>query len=410
MKLRRLGRLLPALLIVFSLCAAMIPAGGSTTSVYLMSVNDTVKPDLTADNMPLMFNGELYIPYTMLSSQHTGINLGVRVQYSPVTSVLNVTDDIRSVSFNTRKNTAHASTGSVVQARAVMRNSMPYIPVDWLCSFFSSLNYSLIQTPYGTLVRLTNKQVILDDDEFVDAAAPMLYNSLQNYRQSLVTPEPTPTPTVTPTPTPTPAQTATPAPSTSPTPSSMPVQTPSQSSEPTPPVEKPKPVVSLALRYGDGAGEAADILEGAEQRALFLFTPDELKQEDDLVRRLIARGHRIGLVLEGKKAEDCLAQLTRGRQLMADIARAAVLVVSAEDLSRSGVNEVRNAGCAIWDATLYADGLTRSGVLTRLDDDRVNRVEITCDAAGTELLAELLPVLTGEDYRLRPASPAALSN
>lgn len=126
-------------------------------------------------------------------------------------------------------------------------------------------------------------------------------------------------------------------------------------------------------------------------------------QHDDLMRRLLGRGHQIGLLLDGSDAESCLTQLEQGRQLMSDIARSAVLIVSADELNRSGKAALRDAGCAVWEATLYTDGLNRSGVLTRLDGDRANYVEITCDAAGRDLTASLLPRLTGDAYRLHPA-------
>lgn len=382
MKKRWLKGLLPILIVALLLCALLFPASGSSsTTVYQMAVNERMKPDLTAENMPLMFNGSLYIPYTMLTIQHTGIALGVRAQYNSSQGILSVSDDARTVNFNVKKNTAYASTGETIKARAMVRNSMAYLPVQWLCTYFPSIHYSLNETPYGILLRLTNKNVILDDKEFVDAAEELLRRNLQNYRDSLVPSSPPPTV----------------SPSVSPSP------TTSTSPDPTPVVPKPIPLVYLAFRWGANTEQVAETLEAAGQYALFLFPVDVLKQQDDLIRGLLGRGHQIGLLLEGKDTESCLAQLEQGRQLMADIARAAVLIVAADDLNRSGKAELRDAGCAIWEATLYADGLNRSGVLTRLDGDRANYVEITCDAAGKYLTASLLPWLTGDEYRLRPA-------
>jgi len=162
-------------------------------------------------------------------------------------------------------------------------------------------------------------------------------------------------------------------------------------------------VVYLAFRWGVNTAQVAETLEAAGQYALFLVPVDVLGQEDDTIRRLLGRGHQIGLLLKGSDAESCLTQLEQGRQLMADIARSAVLIVAADDLNRFGKAALRDAGCAIWEATLYTDGLNRSGVLTRLDGDRDNYVEITCDAAGRDLTASLLPRLAGDECYLRLA-------
>ena len=143
----------------------------------------------------------------------------------------------------------------------------------------------------------------------------------------------------------------------------------------------------------------ADALEREGQSALFLCPGDMLVREDDLIRRLIGQGHQVGLLLEGSDIDDCLAQLELGRQLMADIARAPVLIVSADDLNRNGLAFLREKDCAVWRATLRADGLTDSAVLLRLDQADGNRVEITCNEAGVRLVKNLLPKLT-EEYPL----------
>ena len=56
--------------------ALVLSASASTGNVNLMAVNERVLLDLTADNMPRTVGGVLYVPYTMLSYQATGIDLG----------------------------------------------------------------------------------------------------------------------------------------------------------------------------------------------------------------------------------------------------------------------------------------------------------------------------------------------
>ena len=189
--MKRLLKVLACVLLCAAmLCALIFPASGAST-IYLMAVNDTVH-ETTADNMPMLVGGVLYIPYTMLSVQATGINLGVRAQYSAARDTLTVTGPNAVVTFNTRSNTASDADGNSLSVRAMVRNSMVFLPVAWLCSYFPSLNCSLIKTSYCTLVRLTNSAVILSDAGFVDAADDMLRENLARYQASLALRRPLP--------------------------------------------------------------------------------------------------------------------------------------------------------------------------------------------------------------------------
>lgn len=373
-----LKSILAVLLLVLVMGSLILFAGGSS-QVYLLSVNDKVM-EMTAENMPLVSGNQLYIPYTMLSSQATGINLGVRAQYRAARGTLTVTDGRLVVTFDIRKNTAHDAWGTPQNATALVKNNMVYIPVDWLCRFFEQLNYSLTYTSFGILVRLTNDAVVLTDEEFIDAADSQLRQNYLDYQNALKGQGGTASPTQT--------QTASPTASPSPT----------QSPAPSQPVATVR--VYTALRWGEKAGEAARLLEQYDQRGLFLFTCRELMEQDDLVRRLIAGGHQVGLSLEGADAEDCLNQLAQGRELLEAISHSPVLIVSAAKLSRQDAQRVTDTGCALWSAQVYADGLTWRQLSRKLDAEQDNRVEFTCDEAGVELLEEVLPRLAEEPYQL----------
>lgn len=378
MKREWLKSILAVLLLVLMMGSLILFAGGSS-QVYLLSVNDKVM-EMTAENMPLVSGNQLYIPYTMLSSQATGINLGVRAQYRAARGTLTVTDGRLVVTFDIRKNTAHDAWGTPQSATALVKNNMVYIPVDWLCRFFEQLNYSLTHTSFGILVRLTNDAVVLTDEEFIDAADSQLRQNYLDYQNALKGQGGSPSPT----------QTASPTGS----------QTPTQSPVPSQPVAAVR--VYMALRWGEKAGEAARLLEQSDRQGLFLFTCRELVEQDDLVRRLIAGGHQVGLSLEGADGESCLDQLAQGRELLAAISHSPVLIVSAPELSRQDAQRVADAGCALWSAQVCADGLTWRQLSRELDAEQDNRVEFTCDEAGVELLEKVLPQFTEEPYQLCP--------
>lgn len=382
---RWLRRLLLILLVTLILCALVFPASGSS-GIYFMAINENIH-EMTAENIPVVSGATLYVPYTMFSPQITGVNMGVRAQYNASRSILTVTDGQKTVTFDTRRNTAYDEVGTDVGARALVRNSMAYLPIHWLCSHFPSINYTLTRTPYGILIRATNADVILTDAQFVDAAIDILQDNLVRYLASITVPEPSPTVTATPEPTPT--QPPTPPPTVEPT---------------------PAPVVYLALRAGTRTSEAANALEREKLSGLFLFTVDEMFNQDDLIRRLVARGHQIGLALTGSDPNTCAEQLSAGRQLMADIARCPIFIVSADELAPEHHQALRNAGCAIWSATLHqGEGTDSAALLDRLDPNHVNFLEILCDESGATLLSRSLTALTGDNFRLYLTTAAILS-
>lgn len=378
------------IILAAALCAALLAglistAGAAPANVYQMAVNDT-PVEMTAGNMPMMVGGVLYVPYTMLSSRTTGINLGVTAQYNSPRWTLTVSDGQRTVTFDLQNNTSYDTFDTPLSIRAVARNAMVFLPIMWLCDYFGSIRCSLTYTRYGTLVRVTNSAVILSDAEYVDAAASLMANNYDRYLESI---QPPPTPVSTPRPSAAPSPTVTPRPS----------ELPGQGAE-----------VVLAYRWGDQAEEAARLLENANQRALFLFAPEELAAQDGLVRRLAARGHTIGLFLAGESGEECLAQAEEGSALLAAIARCPVFLVEAPALSGDGRAALEEAGYVLWEPDLRGeDYSSASAVMRALSAWGLNRVELTCDEPGLALSRNLWSAMTSASCRVRQATAPLLA-
>ena len=400
MKTAAAAALCAALLLCGAIGGTVLPAGGSTSTVYLMAVNEKVVP-LTAENMPMMVNGTLYVPYIMLSSRTTEINLRVTALYSTTRRTLLVSGGQKGVTFDTRANTAYDIQGEALDVRAAVRNSMVFIPVDWLCSYFDAIDYSLIPTQYGTLVRITNGDAILSDAEFADAAKGKLAENLQKYLDSIApsaTPTPSPT-TAQPSsaPSPTPSPTPTPTPSLPPVPSSAPSLPPEESAE-----------LYLALRWGEQGAQAARILEDRGLRGLFLFAPEELAGQGGAVRRLVGAGHTIGLDLTGTDTEACLEQVARGRALLADAVRCDTAIVSAAGADREVRAALREAGYVLWSPTVLGGRYASGEALSYgLDPDRVNYVELTCGEGSAAFLRAALDAM--EDAGCTVYQPTAPS-
>ena len=335
----------------------------------------------------------------MLSSRNnSGINLGVTALYSTARRTVLVSSGQRSVTFDIQANAAYDTQGSLLGVWAVVRNGMVFLPVDWLCGYFDAIDYTVSRTRHGMLVRITSGDVIVTDPaEFIDMADSRLAENLRQYQDS-VAPSAAPATSA-----PTAAQTAPP----SAQPSAQAVQT-SQSPEPSAePSEEPEEgaEVYLALRWGGQGTQAVQLLEDRGLRALILMTPEELRTQDDVVRRLVGAGHGIGLVLTGADGEECLEQAAEGRRLLAAAARCGTVVVSAAALDQAGRDALRQEGYALWSAAVrggdYASG---EGLVRALNTRRANYVELACD--GTAFLRAALNAMENAGCQIgQPTAP-----
>lgn len=372
--------------LALAVCAAVllgvaVPAAGASGTVYLMAVNERVLPT-TAENMPTVMGGVLYVPYTILSSRNTGINLGVNTLYSSTRRTVLVSNGQMGVVFDLQNNTAQDLQDNPVPVRAMVRNSMVFLPIDWLCSYFGTISCSRVRTPYGILVRVTNGAVVLRDLDFVDAADSQLADSLRGYLATVETAPP---------------ESQTSAPTSGPTPSAEPSDPPIQAE------------VLLALRWGEQGAEQARLLENRGERALFLFTCQDLRADDDGVRRVVAAGHTVGLALTGETLEDCLTQAEEGRQLLAAIARYRPLVASADDLDGAGREALARAGWAVWEAGLRGEDFrTGEALVEALSPHQENYVELSGGAGGAASLRAALAAMEEEACRLRQVTAPVL--
>lgn len=377
-------------LLAAALCALLvlgmaIPAFGSASTVYLMAVNEQVL-DTTVENMPAVVGGVLYVPYIMLSNRVNGVNLGVSALYSNTRRTVLVSNGQIGLLFDTQTNTAQDLEGEPVSARSMVRNSMVFLPIDYLCEFFGTISCSRVRTQYGTVIRVTNSSAVLSDRGFADAASNQLADNLRRYQASIAPPAASGAP-----PTAAPSQ---PPADPSPEPSAAPIQA----------------ELCLALDWGEQGEEAALILEGRGERALFLFTCQELRAQDDAVRRLAAAGHTVGLVLTGEDVEDCLAQWEEGRRLLAAIARCPALVAGAPELDGEGLDALAQAGCAVWPPTMRgADYRSGAALVEALSPREMNLVELGCGPGGAAFLRGMLSAMDGQECRLYQATAPMLS-
>jgi len=177
--------------------------------------------------------------------------------------------------------------------------------------------------------------------------------------------------------------------------------------------EQPKARVQVCLAFrcetGEGLGRILDRLDDRNSRGMFLFTPEQIVQQDTLVRRVVGSGHCIGVLAQSDTVEENRRILTRANELLGHVARTgatAALVPEGQSKALEEENWVcwretvdarpreNERASAYAQRILRAVGTRSRTVYLTLDD--------TDDTARVlpELLSTLLDASGQEEYRL----------
>ena len=333
MKRRMAGLLLSAVLVLALGMPLWTARSMAAESIYFTAVNENVCP-MNDETMPFWSGGNLYVPSTVLYAYDLGLSY-VR-DTSAQTAILYNTRKV--LEFDLANGGANNKLGTYYSATAISRRGYIYFPVSFVCSYFS-LNYSVVDTAWAPLVRLRSDSAVLSDSQFVDAATSLLASRYRTYEQSKKN-----------------AGTATPV---------APAKPDTTHSDPVKPAEedpgsKAAVRVLLAVRAGSDETVAAmlNTLDRYGYKATFFFSPNMLAGRDDLLRRIVSSGHRIGLIQTGEGDE------LRGanEQLRRSTGTVTRMVLSSRK------EAVQAAGYTVYTPTLQGENLgsTASGRASRV--------------------------------------------
>lgn len=316
-----------ALLLTLTLCLGALSLPVSAADLYFTALNERVEL-LTSGSMPFWYGGSLYVPYSVFDKDlnTTQIDLGLNVSYNSRTRSTVTIYNLRQqmLTFDLNSGTClNELTGETYDARAIMRNGKPYLPVATVCAFFGlSWSYTALSSiPDGYLVRITNGDVVLDDATFIDAAGNTLDARLQQYTQSLSSAATTPTP----------SQPADPQPE-----------------EPISPNDTPTYLAILGTE-AEGLAGTLDALDSAGRYALFFLTPQVLEEEGDLVRRMLGSGHLVGVLAQGEGTDQTRALLERGTAALEAQAHTRTTLAYVPEGQQAALE---GEGWVCWDETL----------------------------------------------------------
>lgn len=374
---RVISSVLAAVLCVFLLAAAAPAAQGS--DVYFMAVNEKLL-ELERSTMPMVMGGTLYVPCTMFSIDTTGVNLNVYAMYSAAKNQVLVYSTSSQLIFDIDSGETYMPGGGSYSERAVVRNSTAYVPLARVCDVFrGEISYTVNETAYGRLVRVTSRSRVLTDEQFINAADSLLRSSLNRYLAE------------------NPVTTAGPT-----------APTPSRGSG-------AAVYLGFTMSGETAAAHTLDALEAQQATAIFFLTAEQLAQKDDLTRELIGRGHFVGLRLAetgDRPVEELLEELRRGQENLSAAAHCKALVILAEGAENETVSALAAAGYVCWDTT--ADGRGRTGtaysrasrLMGEMDAGEKARNYLLLDTADGESAEDLLSYIHAEEYQFHaPVAP-----
>ena len=303
------------------LLLALLPSASGVQTMYFMAAND-YPMDYSANTMPFISGGVVYVPYHLFIEEHNGgrnlgIFYGISERYNTL-SLYSRNDPI--LTFDRGGGNAYDATGNTYSFRAITRNGVTFVPAMAVCSYFG-LEYSYLPNDYGVLIRVKKQGSYWLKDRILVSSASTVFQAQKALfdKDQAATIDPTPT--------------------TSP------------SSPPT--TDKSHVRISFAFRCdnGGGADPLLDVLDGTDIKGLFFFPLTDLAERDDQIRRLLALGHRVGFIVDGSTAEDCLLQAGEGNRLLSHIARAKTdfLLVDNADVPKE---ELTALGLVCWEGNI----------------------------------------------------------
>lgn len=365
---------------------------GAASDPCFMAVNENLL-NLEDRFIPIAVDGQYYVPYTVLDSSLTGVDLGVSPIYNTARNTLTIYSRGQELTFDLASGTCTDRNGTSYPVRAVNRNGRIYVPARFICESFG-LTYSSRSTAYGPLVRIRNSSSRWDDSSFVENAQTRLEICLKEWRRSQSAAV-TEVPVVTPVPTP-----SVPVPVVTPTPAD-------------PDTDKSGVHTYLSFRVDqtDGLEAVLAELEQYQLQALFFFPAAELADYDEAVRSVLCGGHVVGFLVSGATAEEVTAETAEGNRTLARIAHLSSNTVLAPDVEGGAVEEeLKAAGLVCWHTDIDAtpDGRSASRqASTALGNIDLYRYEVyilsDTSAAGASLTRLLLPELVQDNYDLRLA-------
>ncbi|MCX7615683.1 MAG: polysaccharide deacetylase family protein, partial [Clostridiales bacterium] len=317
-----------SLLLIAVFFIALGISATATSKVIFTVVNDQFS-DLKDSTMPFEKNGKFYVPYSLFLNGFGGI----KAYYSTQEQTLVLYDKEKIISFDIAHGFTYDQQMRTYEESAYTKNGTVFVPANFVCSMWG-FYYSTISSSKGTVVRISKSTPSLSDSMLLYIGETVMTSLLEDYNNSRGNH------------------------------SNGQPNTPTEGT----PVSKPKKIVYLTFDSspGDATSEILNTLSRYRYTATFFCTAENITAQDDIVRKIIIKGHSIGLNANSKlsaenfnNANAIIKQLTLVNDLLEKTAKTKTRVIRLTDSARSGLSkDIRDSlylsGYRIWDYTIDA--------------------------------------------------------
>lgn len=305
---RRAAALVCCVLLLFQLA---VPPAEAAQTLYFIAVGNEVQP-LSDQTMPFWSGGYLYIPATMFTgSVWRALNVACSYNEASQSVVLyNNGGDRRYLMFYLNQNYAQDREGNISYPGAILRNGVPYVPASLTADYFE-LDYSVTAVSRGYLVWLRKPGFGLSDRDFADAAT---YRMEYRYSEYLKAKEQGET-------------------------SGSPSDTPAE------PDTAGGQSIYLCMEADDTTASVLDTLDRYSMQAAFFCTPEFLRENGDLLRRMTAAGQAVGLLVDARREDQSVEQqLQEGNRALELATCGKTRLAMVENGDSAAVQAVQDAG------------------------------------------------------------------
>lgn len=371
---KRAAALALCLVLALGLAPAAAEAAGS---VYITAAGNDILP-LDDATMPFWSGGYLYVASSIFTGQ---VNRALGVAYLP-SSVSNPNLCIlyagsRSLMFDLTGNFVRDTDGNITYRGAIRRGGEIFVPASVVADFFN-LEYSVTPlsvstdgpSSYGALVWIRQPNFGLSESDFINAAFGQIAGRYEQYLREQQPPDGT---------------------------GALPGDVPSPGGDGI--------AVYLCLAAGGDTAAQLDALDDSGARAAFFCSRPFLESQGDLLRRMVATGHAVGLLIDaGDPDRTAAEQLEEGNRLLSQAAMAKTRLVKIENGDEDGLRAVRAAGFSCLEADLdrsgagLRDGAQAESLLRQVSARREDaRVWLGDSAGAAGLRAFLTAAAQAED-------------
>ena len=367
---KRILCLLCALLLTVQLCP--IPGDAILSGVCLIAVGDDLM-EPKQETMPFWKDNRLYVPETVFRGIYRD-SLGVfcAIGYDRSTAILYRYSDGKYMTFEIETGKVYDGAGDTYPIAAVEKNGYIFFPVTQVTEFFD-LTYSYTPTETVPLLRIKSDTTILNDQRFIDAASNLMRQYYTRYEKQVLS-----------------------------------TQNPGGTTDTVPVKTGQKIYLVFTVTDAASAKALAGTLYRREMQATFLLSPEQMEQEQELLRALTGMKHAIAIAPDGQSDEPLEQQLERGNAALWAAARCTTHTVHLEKDAQVTQKDLESMGyCAVncrIDAgkTPLSSSARVETVYKRISavSDGVITVFLGDDSANSAGLARLLALLSEADSRV----------